>query len=386
VNVIEVIEASGAGVGRHVRTLSADLMSEGHRVTVAYSHHRLDEAFQRFVAEQRDQIRFVQLDIRREPFSLSDVRSLFRLVRLIRKAGPFDVIHGHSSKGGALARIAGRLCGIPTVYTPHSLILSSPEVSRAEYLVYLWAERVLGHLATSKLVAVSKGERALAIHLKLTASERIVVINNGLADEDFVYPSEMAGEENVYQKPLTFGSVMRFTHQKAPAHLVEAFIRVRRALPDIPMRLKIAGDGQLWWDVKRQVERSGFEEEISLLGWVTDVKSVLQELDVFVLSSLYEGFSYGILESMAAGLPVVCTDVFGAEETLAHVPGNLVVTAEDPEALAHGMRRMAILAKPELLRRSLQEIGLANRQYAWVHFREREVTRRTVELYRSLAR
>lgn len=384
-NLLEVVESSGAGVGRHVRMLSQGLIAEGHRVTVAYSPHRTDEAFRRFVADRRDEIRFHSVSIRRELSPSSDARSLFQLMDLIKSEGPFDVVHGHSSKGGALARIAGRLCGVPTVYTPHSLILSSPEISRTEYFIFLWAERILGHLATSKFVAVSEGERALAIHLRLVTNQDIVVINNALTDEDFESSSEST-DEDVRDKPLTFGSAIRFTHQKAPADLVEAFVRAKYALPEIPMQLIIAGSGDLLSDVKRQVERSGLGKQILLPGWVRNVKSVLQALDVFVLSSLYEGFSYDILEAMAAELPVIATDVCGVEETVAQVPGNVVVPTGDPEALSRGMRRMAVLAKPELLRRSLGEIGRANRRYVWGRFRQREATHRIIDVYRSLAR
>jgi len=72
--------------------------------------------------------------------------------------------------------------------------------------------------------------------------------------------------------------------------------------------------------------------EISLLGWKTDTREVLQNLDVFVLSSLCEGFSYGVLEAMAATLPIVSTEVFGTRQTVARVPGNVVVPVGDTGA------------------------------------------------------
>jgi glycosyltransferase involved in cell wall biosynthesis len=131
-NILEVVEACSAGVGRHVRSLCEDLVAPDHRLTVAYSPYRTDEAFERFVMGWRDRIRFVPIKIGREVSPLSDSRALVELLRLIRREGPFDVIHGHSSKGGAIARIAGRLCSIPIFYTPHSLILHSPEITSLE--------------------------------------------------------------------------------------------------------------------------------------------------------------------------------------------------------------------------------------------------------------
>src|SRR5688572_6343805 len=125
--ILEVVEACGAGVGRHVRGLCHDLTTQNHQLTVAYAPHRADEAFNEFIADHRDRIRFVRLEVGRGISPVSDLRAMIQLLRLIKGEGPFDIVHGHSSKGGALARIAGRCIGTPTVYTPHSLIMASVE-------------------------------------------------------------------------------------------------------------------------------------------------------------------------------------------------------------------------------------------------------------------
>lgn len=389
--VLQVVEASGAGVGRHVRGLCAGLAALGHGVTLAYSPHRLDEAFRRFVgdAEGRDGLRCVPLDLKREVSPASDLRGIVRLVRLVRSEGPFDIVHGHSSKGGALGRVAGRLCGVSTVYTPHSLILSSPSISRAEARVYGAVERVLGWLATSRFIAVSEEERDFAVGLGLVPASRVAVVENGLEDQDFGGPSAEGVSVALVSEeaPLTFGAVMRFSEQKAPHLLVEAFAKLRRELPpEIPARLVVAGEGELFAEVRRRVEVHGLEEMVSLLGWRTDTRSLLRSFDVFVASSLYEGFSYGILEAMAAGLPVVSTEVFGARHALRAVGGNVVVPAGDADALAAGMQKMATLAEPGSLRRALRETGRANMEHARKHFRQSDSVRRTAEVYESLLR
>lgn len=388
--VLQVVESSGAGVGRHVRGLCAGLVALGHAVTLAYSPYRLDEAFRRFVEEGRDGLRCVPLDLKREVSPAADLRGTLRLVRLVRSEGPFDIVHGHSSKGGALGRVAGRLCGVPTVYTPHSLILSSPSISGTEARVYGAVERVLGRLATSRFIAVSEEERDFAVKLGLVPVSRVAVVENGLDDGDFEGPSAGDGSAAPVSEeaPLTFGAVMRFSEQKAPQLLVEAFAKLRRDLlpPGVPTRLVVAGEGELFGEVRRRVEAHGLAGSVLLLGWRTDTKDLLRGFDVFVTSSLYEGFSYGILEAMAAGLPVVSTEVFGARRALCAVGGNVVVPAGDPGALAAGMGELATLAEPGSLRRALREIGRANRDHARKHFRESASVRRTAEVYESLLR
>jgi glycosyltransferase involved in cell wall biosynthesis len=388
-NILEVVEAWDAGVGRHVRSLCAGLVAEGHQVTVAYSPYRAGVASRQFMRDRRNEIRFIPLKVRREISVVSDLRAVIRLLRLIESEGPFHLVHGHSSKGGALARIAGRWRGIPTVYTPHSLLMASPELSRAKAAIYTSIERILGHWATSGIIAVSEGEYEYILNLKLVPSTRLARVQNSLDDIDFDIDFEHFSEttthhkEDIRQKPLTFGSTMRFSAQKAPSLLIEAFTQLSAALPQYSTRLMVAGDGELFGEAKRQIKASGLGEKISLLGWRSDTKEVLRELDVFVLPSLYEGLSYAVLEAMAAKLPIVATDVFGTKETISQVPGNIVVPVGDPTVLADGMKQMITLAKPESIRLLLQEIGHANHDYARRHFRQSENTRRTLQVYEN---
>jgi glycosyltransferase involved in cell wall biosynthesis len=252
---------------------------------------------------------------------------------------------------------------------------------------YTLIERILGHLATSKIIAVSEDERELILKLKLVPdSDLVALVENGIENQDLEYSSEVSVHQDLSEIPLTFGTTLRFTAQKAPGLLVKAFSRLNAELPQIPMRLVLAGDGELFEEVERQIEVEGLGGKVSLLGWRTDVKEVLRDLDVFVLPSLYEGFSYAILEAMAAKLPVVSTDVFGTKETVAQVSGNVVVPIGDPDALAEGMKKMATLDKPEVLRRSLREIGKGNHDYVRSHFSKSASTRRTFQIYQTLCR
>jgi glycosyltransferase involved in cell wall biosynthesis len=381
--ILEVVEACEAGVGRHVSALCKGLVARDQEVTVAYAPYRVDKAFQRFLVEYRKEIRFVALTVRREISPVLDLRAVSQLMKLIRE-GQFDVVHGHSSKGGAIARIAGRWCGIPTVYTPNALIMASPEISRVQATVYTLVERALGHHATSRIIAVSEEERRLILKLGLVPTSRVELINNGLDDQDFQYFSKGSDCEDISQQPLTFGSTMRFNAQKAPDHLIAAFIQLSAALPQLPMRLVIAGDGELFAEIRRKVETSDLHDKISLLGWRTDTKEVLRQSDVFVVSSLYEGCSYSIMEAMAAGLPIVSTKVFGTEETLSRVPGNVLVPVGDPGALAEGMKQLITLREPESLRPFLHRVGRANRDHVSAHFKQSEVIQRTLEIYQVL--
>jgi glycosyltransferase involved in cell wall biosynthesis len=263
--------------------------------------------------------------------------------------------------------------------------MASPRVSPAKLAANALVERILGYGVTSKLISVSEGEREFILKRKLTPQKRVCLINNGVDVRDLDYFSKhRVARGAIDEEPLTFGSVMRFSPPKTPGHLVEAFDRLCAAMPYLPMRLSIAGDGELLAGVRSQVRESGLNEKVSLPGWRTDVNKLMLGFDVFVLSSLSEGGSYTILDAMAAGLPVVSTNVFGTEETIAQVPGNVLVPAGEPDALASGMQCMANLVLGRSPRRALEEIGQANRDYVRSHFTQSDTTRRTLEVYREL--
>lgn len=386
INVLQVAGICDGGTGRHVRSLCQGLVAQGHRVTIASAPHRFDRALKEFVAERHNDISHIPLSVQREISPMSDLPVIYQLLSLIKREGPFDVVHGHSAKGGAIARIVGRWSGIPTVYTPHGLIMTSPAISRSHGAAYTMIERILGRWATSRFIAVSDEEYEFSLKQRLVPANRTTLIKNGISDEDLRHISEDAIRKDINRKPLTFGSTMRLDTQKAPGCLVEAFVRLCAALPRVPMRLVIAGDGELIGKVKRQAEASGLGEKISLLGWRADVRAVLQELDVFVVSSLYEaGLSYSTMEAMAAKLPIVSTSVFGTR-ALSRVPGNILVPVGDCDALAYGMKQMAGLADRGSLRQSLQEIGQANHNYIREYFKQQESTQRTLEVYREMCK
>src|SRR3954470_24201961 len=119
-----VTESAGGGVGRHFLDLAAGLAARGEHVSAIYSPGRCDAAFHERLPTIRG-VHFVSSPMRRAVHPL-DVADSLRLVARIREVGPFDLIHGHSSKGGALARLAARWLEIPCVYTPHAFVTLDP--------------------------------------------------------------------------------------------------------------------------------------------------------------------------------------------------------------------------------------------------------------------
>jgi glycosyltransferase involved in cell wall biosynthesis len=272
------------------------------------------------------------VDMRRTPPHPANLAALVRLRRLIGRLQP-DVVHGHASVGGALARLAAAGSrGVPVAYSPHSL--GPAQASR----LAASAERVLGPL-TTRLVAVSAGEAAEAARLGLVPPERIVVIPNGISLRPPPPPSpglrEMLGVGA--DEPLV-GMVARLAPQKDPVTFARAcgLLAARRPAA----RFVLIGDGPLRRAVEAEVAAAGVGDRLQLLDRVADAGPLVGELDVFVLATTFEGAPYAPLEAMRANVPVVLSDVVGNRDVVEPGTSGLLVPAGDPAALASAVVRL----------------------------------------------
>ncbi|MDQ2724961.1 MAG: glycosyltransferase [Actinomycetota bacterium] len=246
-----------------------------------------------------------RIDMRRSVVHLANPVAAAHLVALCRGVHP-DVLHGHSSVGGALARLAAPAIRIPVVYTPNGVATATTAVQ---------IERLLGR-ATAALVAVSDSEAALARALRLIRPDRIHVIPNGIdleppASSDV--PDLMARLALRPGVPL-IGTVTRLVDQKAPGDFVAVCAEVIRRRPDAHGLL--IGMGPLQPVVDGAVNREGLAGRFHQIHHLPRADAVLDQLDVFVLASRFEGGPYTPLEAMRAGVPMVLTDVVGNRDVV----------------------------------------------------------------------
>jgi glycosyltransferase involved in cell wall biosynthesis len=131
-------------------------------------------------------------------------------------------------------------------------------------------------------------------------------------------------------------------------------------------------------ELKRQTARLGMQDRVIFTGFRLDVQKILSSLAVSVLPSLKEGLSNALLESMAAGLPVVATDVGGNPEVVIDGETGLLVPAKNPSALAEAICR--VLLTPGLR----QSFGQAGRRRVLDHFSNERMIRTVERLYVDL--
>ena len=187
-----------------------------------------------------------------------------------------------------------------------------------------------------------------AIEHGLVPRRKLRVVPNGLRVQEFTVASPAARvrlREALGLSPQTrlVGTVGRLNWAKDQANLIRAFCHVHEQLPD--SALVLIGDGSLRPELEAHARDEGVAGAVRFLGDRNDARDLLQGLDVFVLSSVSEGYSMALLEASATALPIVATDVGGNREIVQHGVTGSVVPVRDVEALAQAI--LGLLRNPE---------------------------------------
>jgi glycosyltransferase involved in cell wall biosynthesis len=365
VRVLHVVEAIEAGVARHVKDVVTHVPAD-HEVLVPPERVGGFTDVAALEAMEAAGARVHLTPMRRSAVDPRNGAAVGRVRRLIRRSQP-DLVHGHASIGGAAARLAAAGTGVARVYTPNGLI-----PGRAVYAV----ERLLGRW-TDRFVAVSDTEADLVERLRIVPRERVAVIPNGIELTPPGPPTvDLRAQLRLRDDTPLVGSVGRLAAQKAPEVFVRACARIASAQPDA--HFVLVGDGPLRDVVNSEVEATGLEGRFVHLPGLHGAATVMDQFDVFVLASRYEGGPYAPLEAMRAGTPVVLTDVVGNRDTVTDGESGLVVAPDDPDALAGAVSR---LLTDHCLR---ERLAAAGRERVAAHFDVRLMADRLAVLYRSL--
>lgn len=331
--VLQICEAASAGVGRHTIDLARGLRDADCDVHLLYARGRIDAAFERGLRDVPG-LRSAVVPMTREP-GLHDAAAVTRVKRYLQQHGPFDVIHGQSSKGGAMARLAGALTGSAVVYTPHCIFTMSPGMGRVRRSVYGLAEQVLASV-TDRILAASNEEYEHIRELGIPEA-RLRLVLHGLEPPPRVSRAALRAEFGLAPNDVVIGFVGRLCTQKNPALALRAFAEVARQRPSV--RLAVVGHGELDDECRALASALGVAEQIVWLGYRSGYEAMLA-FDVLLLSSAYEGLPYVMLERLFAGLPIVTTPVGGVSIAVEDGVDGLVTPHDDPQAMAKALAKL----------------------------------------------
>ncbi|MEW5977042.1 MAG: glycosyltransferase family 4 protein [Acidobacteriota bacterium] len=307
-----------------------------------------------------------------------DLRAMLRIRQILRLEQP-DIVHTHTPKAGIVGRWAGWLAGVPRIiHTFHGFGFSDrhPFWQRQSYL---WAERLVRGV-TDRSVVVSESNRAKGLRLRLFRSDRCVLIRSGI---DFPLLSGELVDKTKKKLELGFspsdrivGVVAGFKPPKALDHFLHAAAILHQRVPDL--KFLMVGDGELRSKLEAQRHALGLDAIVKMTGWRRDVGSLIQVLDVFVLTSLWEGLPRVLVEALFLGVPAVATNVDGVSEVVQDGKSGYLVAPADVEALADRVLR---ILQDDQLRIRLGEAG----KHSVSQFSAEKMLSDYASLYREVA-
>jgi glycosyltransferase involved in cell wall biosynthesis len=307
-HVLHVIEATLGGTLRYLDTIITSTAELPFQFSLAYSTLRATPELNSSLgkAHARGWQTF-PLEMTRNIEPRQDLRSAMHLVKLYRNLQP-DIVHCHSSKAGAL----GRLAALTTpLHRPRPRLLYTPNAV-ATHLGkrYLYAERALSPL-TTRMVPVSDSEAEQLLTLKLTSAGRFKIVHP-VVDCDHYHVHEKAAARATLGLPAGVPIVVgvgRMAAQKQPLMFLSILKKVILEFPNA--RGIWVGDGDLKAQFLQTARQHGLEKQITVAGWQNDVRLWLAAADLLLSTSEYESFGYMVAESLAMERPVVATNVTG---------------------------------------------------------------------------
>lgn len=333
---------------------------------IEWINHRDEERFEVMVASLRpsdaagkyleeNAVRLFYID--KGKYSFANVGALVELI----KREKIDLLHLHGYSSANFGRLAARKAGVPSVMHEWAVL----EVLPHQFIM----DRLL-RSKTDVAVGVSEDVKKFLIHGRSVPLHKTRVVWNGVNLSKFktAAPAVVQAFRNKFgiaSQHQVIGTVTRLREEKGNRFFIEAAAQVLREFPDA--RFVIVGDGPLREDLEKLAQSLNLGGKLHFAGFVSEVAVALAAMDIKVMASLTEGFPFALAEAMAAGKPVVVSNVGGMKDMVQQEENGLLVPPANSAALAAALGRL--LKTPELCKR----LGDAARQRSQAFSVERNV-------------
>jgi len=294
--ILHIVEAFGGGIFTFLVDLVNATENE-YDITIAYGKRR--ETPENFREYFSDKIQFIEIENFTRSIHLKrDWKAMSEVKKIMKKLQP-DIVHMHSSKAGAIGRIAIRAKGRKLIYNPHGFSFLKKDDSALKRGIYKTIEKLLTFRKCT-IVGCSQGEYEEAKKL----SKNAVCINNGINIEKLKEETKGLQEKQIDFKHLKICTVGRIGYQKNP----QLFNQIAEAFPDI----------QFTWIGEGELRETLTAPNITITGWKErkEVLQILNENDIFILTSLWEGLPISLLEAMYMKKLCVVSDCIGNRDVI----------------------------------------------------------------------
>lgn len=319
IRILHIAQAAG-GVDRYIRMLLKYLDKEKFENILVCSQDFREEDY-RDLADSFEQVEMTRA------IGGSDLKAIKRVRALIKKYNP-DIVYAHSSKAGAIARVADIGLKNYCVYNPHGWAFNI-RCSAKKKTMYTAIEKVAAPFC-DKILCISDAEKQSALKKRICKEDKLQVIFNGVDIE--TYESSEHGKVkradlNIPEDAFVVGMVGRISPQKAPDVFVKMAKIVRDKIPNA--HFIIVGNGNQEAEVRKYAEDNGFSDRLHITGWVDDSMSYVELFDIACLLSRWEGFGLALPEYMMAGKPIVASKVDAIPNIIQDGKNGLLVEVDD---------------------------------------------------------
>ena len=290
--IMHIVEGFGGGVYSFLVDLCNGL-SKNHDIILVYSIRPQTPI--NFSKDFDSNISLINLQMSRSISVSKDIKDFFRILKIIKEHKP-DIVHLHSSKAGVLGRLACtvlRYNNNKVYYNPHGYAFLQQNASKLKRGIYFFIEKIS---ATFKgtIIAVSNGEYKET--LKFT--NKVIEIKNAINNKEL---DKVIKSKN---GALVIGTIGRISYQKNPI----MFNEIAKRFPAISFLW--IGDGEL----KEKLS----SKNITVTGWVDRYKAIglMNQLDIYIMTSLWEGMPIALLEAMYMKKVSIVSDVIGNRDVI----------------------------------------------------------------------
>ena len=319
VRILHVAQAAG-GVDRYIRMLLKYMDRDNFENILVCSQDFDEEQYHGLVTH------FEQVSMTRD-IGKNDLVAIRCVRKLIKKYKP-DIVYAHSSKAGAIARLADIGIKNHCIYNPHGWGFNM-RCSDRKKAIYRIIEKMAAPFC-DKIICISDAEKQSALNNKICKEDKLQVIYNGVdieAYEGGEHGAIKRSDLGISEDAFVVGMVGRISPQKAP----DVFVKMAKLIKDkIPnSHFIIVGSGELETEIREYAKDNGFSDSLHITGWVENPMSYVELFDVACLLSRWEGFGLALPEYMMAGKQIVASKVDAIPNIIKNEENGLLVKVDD---------------------------------------------------------
>lgn len=280
------------------------------------------------------------LSMGRQISIINDAKGIWAIRKFIKKYMP-DVIYAHSSKAGALGRLADVGFKNIVLYNPHGWAFNMNDISAIKKKVYALIEKVLSY-KTDMIIAISAWEKESAAKYKICCSDKIHIIPSGV---DVCLYDEKQGRYDLNRSKLNIpvdayviGMVGRISYGKGPDLFVKAAALIKNKIPNA--FFVIVGEGEERSSIENLLSEMGLKEDFLITGWVSNPMEYIQLFDQAMLLTRWEGFGLVLTEYMLAEKPIITTRVGAVPDLMQHGKNGVMIDVGDIEGIAEASYKL----------------------------------------------